>query len=93
MFARYTVAFEDGPTVEVSVTSRDTLRLEREGVQVHKLPAAEGTYRLVYAALQRYTERGKIDADLPATVDEFMDCADIDAHDDSDPKDQGQSTS
>lgn len=74
------VTFDDGTEIVVQGRSRDLLAIERSGVDVANVAPMEMGYRSVYAALERMKRNGELPEgfELPASVEEFMDGADID---------------
>lgn len=87
-YDRFKVTFDNGTSVEVQPSSRDNLKLERDGHQLHKILPGEATYMLVYAAALRHKAKGLIDCDVPDTFEGFVDTADLEPVDA--PKEKGQ---
>lgn len=88
-FSRFVVAFDDGTKVEAQSSSRDLLRLEKDGIKLDELGAIEGSYLLAWVTLQRLARTGVIDVDVPATADALADVADLEPYDDEDPEGNG----
>lgn len=87
-FQTFTVAFDDGPTVEVQNTSRDFLRMEEDGVDMAELSPIRGTYTIAWYALRRLERQGKLDGYKLPDLEAFLDAADIGVIDD-DPEGKG----
>lgn len=87
----FIVAFDDAEPFEVQPTSRDLVKLEKEGVDINTLSNMVGGYTMAYATLQRIDRQGKLPDGvvLPRSLDEFMDSADLIPVVDSDPEGNG----
>lgn len=89
-FQKFVVKFDDGREVEAEIKSRDLARLERDGVSVEETPPIQGSYLLAFTAMQRMKRSGRIDFDIPATVEDLMDNADIEVVEDAPGEGSGQ---
>ena len=88
-FPKILVDFNDGtePLV-VQTTSRDALRLEREGYALDALPGIEGSYRLAYTCVARLIKSGTLDRGW-LSFEEFSENVDFDPVEDGDPEGKG----
>ena len=86
---KFIVTFDDGPTIEAEVKSRDLALLERDGIVLADMLPMKGSYTMVLTVLQRMKRAGAIDIDLPADADAMMDVADIDIALDADVEGEG----
>lgn len=71
------VTFDSGEEVDVSFKSRDLAILERDGVDLQETPPIRGSYLVAFVALRRMARSGVLSFELPETVDEFMEIADL----------------
>ena len=80
------VELNDGePAIEVQITSRDALALERDSVDISASGSVAGSYMLTYMALCRLQRAGTLNGRvIPETLDAFMDLADFTPVDDED---------
>lgn len=86
----YVVAFDDRPdAITVVIKSRDLATLERDGVKFDGDLPVTSTYTYVLTALRRMRRTGDIDFDPPATVEQFMDVADVEVAEDGDAEGEG----
>jgi hypothetical protein len=86
---KFTVHFDDGPSIQTQLKSRDLAKLEEEGVDLSETPPIRGTYILAFTALERMKRQGTIDVDLPKDVQGLIDVADIDVDEDPDVEGEG----
>ena len=85
----FVVAFDDAEPFEVQPTSRDLVRMEKDGIVLSETSPIVGSYTMAWYALARLERGGKLPAGVKlGTLDEFMDAADIDAVDE-DPEGNG----
>lgn len=87
-----TVTFDDGTEVRIEPKQRDLVGAEAAGhvFEEGHLPVA-GMWAVAYAALQRMGRGGALPEglELPATLQEFLDGADVEADEDEDPEGKG----
>jgi hypothetical protein len=86
-----TVTFDDGTVVQVVPKSRDMVGAEAAG---HDFPTAgplHGMYAVAFSALQRMARNGDLPEglELPASLADLIDGADVDAEQDEDPEGKG----
>ena len=86
---RFVVEFDDGPSIEVALKSRDMAVLERDGADFQTTPPIRASYLLAFAALSRMKRQGLIDIDLPVDADALMDVADLEPVADEDAEGNG----
>lgn len=86
-----TITFDDGTEVRVEPKTRDMVGAEAAGHDFTSGGPVRGMYATAFAALQRMERRGELPegVTVPASLVEFLDCADLEADDDGelDPKD------
>lgn len=87
----FVVAFDGADPFEVQPTSRDLVKMEKDGIDLQATTPLVGSYTLAYYALSRLDRQDKLPAgvQVPKSLDAFMDAADIDAVDDGDPEGNG----
>jgi len=88
-FHKFVVSFDDGRRCEAVSSSRDLLRLERDGINPFDRGNIESSYVIAWATLQRLKRAGVIEFDVPETAEELMDQADLLPVDDEDPEGNG----
>lgn len=82
---RLLVTFDDGTEIEVQSKLRDMACAERDyKTDFEKASGLQGMYATALAALTRMKRQGLIVIDVPATMDEFLDLADIEPVTDAD---------
>lgn len=88
-----TVTFDDGTTVRVEPKQRDMVRAEAAGADF----TTEGMvlakmYAVAFAALQRMGRAGALPdgVELPGSLDEFLDSADLEGDPDDDEDAEGK---
>jgi hypothetical protein len=82
-----TVTFDDGTEVRVEPKSRDMVGAEAAGYDfTQEGKGITGMYAVGYAVLQRMKRAGDLPEglELPATLQEFIDGADVDGDDEDD---------
>lgn len=91
-FPTMTVSFDDGTSVTIEPKQRDVVRAEAAGCDftVEGLPIAK-MYAVAYAALQRLGRKGDLPDgfEVPATLDDFLDSADVEGEQEDDPAGEG----
>ena len=87
----FVVEFDDAEPFQVQPTSRDLVKLEKDGVDLQAVGNMIGGYTMAYAALQRLDRQGKLpdDVKLPKSLDDFMEAADLVPVVDEDPEGNG----
>ncbi len=93
-FPPMTVTFDDGTEIYVEPKQRDMVRAEAAGLNFTEAGNAFAKmYAVSFAALQRMGRAGRLPEglELPATLDEFLDAADVagDEDEDDDPEGKG----
>ncbi len=93
MFPKFTLTFDDGTVIEAQASSRDMVRIEKDGVNLDEMGGATGSYVIAHAALVRLARTGKLTDEhaalVPDTADELMELADLVPADDEDPEGNG----
>jgi hypothetical protein len=90
---KYKVVFDDGPTVDVELKSRDIAKAERLGVDMNKSTPVVGSYALAFVALQRMKRTGAIDFELPKDSEALEDIADLEMVEEDDDEGEGSAAS
>jgi hypothetical protein len=86
-----TVTFDDGTEVYVEPKQRDMVGAEAAGHDFTSGGGVRGMWAVAFAALQRMSRAGTLPegVELPNSLQEFLDGADVDAQADEDPEGKG----
>jgi len=86
-----TVTFDDGTEVRVEPKQRDMLGAEAAGHDFTEGKAIGAMWAVAFSALQRMERAGNLPegVTLPATLQGFMDGADVEGDEDEDPEGNG----
>lgn len=86
-----TVTFDDGVVVEITPKSRDMVGAESAGHDFTSAGPIRGMYAVAFAALQRMSRQGLLPDgfEVPASLDELIDGADVETAEDEDPEGKG----